>query len=107
MINLGSARHVARKAHRCDSCGGRINPGEPYIKDRIVDGLDAWTWKAHTSCNLASKIAYSYGVEGDEGCWRNVSDFDGEDRWLIYINAPEVWQAIWGGARDFAQNRVK
>jgi hypothetical protein len=103
ITNLGTARHVARKVHECDSCGRRINPREPYFKSPIVNGSVAWTWKEHTSCHRASEIAYLHGIEGHDGYWLNVCDFEDEDRAIILHEAPEVWQAIWGGCRDAKQ----
>lgn len=105
MINLGTARHVARKVHRCESCGARINPGEPYNRARIVDGGDAWVWKAHTACDAASLILWRLGVQGDDGEFLAVRDMEDEDIGMIMVRDPEIWQAIWGGARDARQTR--
>lgn len=96
MINLGTRRHVARKAHRCESCGRRINPGEPYNSTRMVDGGDAWVWKAHTYCDAASQYLHDLGFEGDDGVLLSVSDFGNEDCTIIRGELPEIWQAMTG-----------
>jgi hypothetical protein len=52
MVTLLSTRSpIARKSHQCGSCLGTISPGDRYRKQRIVDGREAWTWKAHTLCD--------------------------------------------------------
>lgn len=99
MISLGRTRHVARKAHRCESCGTKIWPGEPYNRARVVDCGDAWVWKAHTYCDAASEILWSLGIRGEDDTLLAVSDFDSEDFGAVMIDAPEVWQAVIGGCR--------
>ena len=32
-ICLGATTHVARKPHRCWTCGGPITPGQPYNRN--------------------------------------------------------------------------
>jgi len=38
--HLATRYPVARKAHHCDFCGGRIEPGEQYSVSVHVDGRD-------------------------------------------------------------------
>jgi hypothetical protein len=41
---------AARKAHRCDDCGERIEVGASYTRSRVVDGRDACTWRSCAAC---------------------------------------------------------
>lgn len=41
---------VARKDHHCNGCGGTISKGTSYLRQRVVDGRDIWTYKAHELC---------------------------------------------------------
>lgn len=43
----------ARKAHRCDWCGGTIKRGEIYVSILQVDSGDFYTTHLHTECNAA------------------------------------------------------
>ena len=48
---------TARKRHGCNVCLGSIEPGQRYVRQRVVDGRDAWTWKAHDLCDRAYESA--------------------------------------------------
>lgn len=48
---LDEVRPVARKPHGCNECGGTIGSGDTYLRQRIVDCGDIWTYKAHRLCN--------------------------------------------------------
>ena len=50
MIVLGETRPVARKQHHCDECGGAIEPGSRYVRQRNVADGDAYTYRAHEDC---------------------------------------------------------
>ena len=95
MLSLGTTKHVARKAHRCENCGGRINPGQVYIRARVVDGGDAWVWKSHDDCQKASELLFKAGIEGDDGGLPLLSNFDAEDRALVRMKAPELAERLW------------
>ena len=40
-MNLGTAHPVAKKKHRCESCGGAIQPGDRYVRARVEDPAEA------------------------------------------------------------------
>lgn len=44
---------AAKKKHRCDWCGERINEGTDYYRWRHFDGGDAGTCKIHPECYSA------------------------------------------------------
>lgn len=46
---------AARKAHECDSCGGRIEAGSPYVKHFSVFEGDATHEKICAPCGAARK----------------------------------------------------
>ena len=48
---------TARTRHVCSVCPEPIEPGERYVRQRVVDSRDAWTWKAHDLCDLAYESA--------------------------------------------------
>lgn len=51
MFNLSSHDvKRARKAHVCDWCLRRIEPGEPYRYSFVVDGGDSWSWYECKDC---------------------------------------------------------
>jgi len=57
MDTLSSSKHKARKEHRCNFCGGKIEIGTIYDSQSIVDGGDFYVWKSHISCgDLVSKL---------------------------------------------------
>jgi len=89
MLCLGSSKHVARKQHRCDSCCGRIESGETYHRARMIDGGDAWVWKAHIRCLMIGKVLSENGIDGEDGALLNVSDMDEDDWRLINEVAPQ------------------
>ena len=54
----------ARKAHRCDMCSRRIDPGETYLRGTGLDGT-AWTWKECAHCE-AARLIYDISDGGEE-----------------------------------------
>lgn len=54
---------TARKRHGCSACLGTIAVEQPYLRQRVADGDDAWTWKAHTVCVAAIRqLEREHGV---------------------------------------------
>ena len=47
---IDEQRPTARVVHQCGGCGRTIHPGERYLRQRIVDVGDAWTWKECAHC---------------------------------------------------------
>jgi hypothetical protein len=95
MINLGTSHPVARKMHRCESCGGRVEPGQKYYRARIVDGGEAWVWKAHEWCQKAGDILFANGFDGDDGTILCVMDMGDELRAIVRDADPQTAAAIW------------
>jgi predicted RNA-binding Zn-ribbon protein involved in translation (DUF1610 family) len=99
MIVLGDSKQTARKTHRCDSCLGTIEPGEKYCRARIVDGGEAWVWRAHAACQEAGVALYGQGLEGDEpGTIPRVVDMEPDDLDWLEEHHPSLHAAIWGDA---------
>lgn len=92
---LSDTTQAARKRHRCDSCGRHIEIGEQYARQRIVDGGDAWVFKAHTHCMEAGKLLFNNGLGGVDDTILNVSDMDKEDREAVFKLRPDLYRAIW------------
>lgn len=86
-----SGTRKARKAHYCDSCGGKIAAGEMYdFIDQIWDG-QAGTYKAHADCWRAADIVADAGPYYDAGePVSNVSDFDADDWDTVQRADPEL-----------------
>ena len=59
-------KHIARKIHRCMSCGEVVNVGEQYLRWRCYDNGDVGTVKMHPEC-LAMHCAQAEGMGG--GFW--------------------------------------
>ena len=95
MIVLSRKIQTARKQHYCDSCCRKIEDGEDYERQRCVDGGAAWVFKAHMHCMDASRILSAVGIDGDDGCYINVSDMDAEDRAIVFAASPETFAKCW------------
>lgn len=70
MTEFQSARDIkaARKAHRCDWCGGRIQVGEPYRYQFMKHAGEAYSWHGHMDCvALAAIYAEAADIWGDDG----------------------------------------
>lgn len=90
MLNLGSTKQRAVKRHFCSNCCGSIQPGQVYVRARIVDGGEAWVWKSHEDCQEVSEILYRAGIEGDDGCLFSVSEMDGEMWDIVRRVRPDI-----------------
>ena len=87
-------RHsVAKKWHRCNECGGHIQPGERYWAVRGIWEGDAQSFKTCSECedlqNEASDrndcLCYSFGETH-----QNIVDLagdEGDERWTRYVLA--------------------
>tara|TARA_R110000822_G_scaffold25937_17_gene78523 strand:- start:7502 stop:7834 length:333 start_codon:yes stop_codon:yes gene_type:complete len=70
MTILDSKIVKARKEHNCSFCHSKINKGENYWNDTIVNDGGLYTWKAHTKCHDISHKLKMYddaidGVDSD------------------------------------------
>jgi hypothetical protein len=63
-VLLANEEHIARKSHFCDGCEGIITPGTLYVRQRVTDGPDIWTWRAHPACHDAvGRIMAEYNLD--------------------------------------------
>lgn len=71
---------TARKPHGCNACGGRIEKGHPYARQRVADGGEAWTWKAHLLCHaVAASLMVEYHLDcGEPVDWGEVQERVGD-----------------------------
>lgn len=51
---IAQSRPVARKAHGCGYCLGRIEPGTTYLRQVLSDLGQAYTFKAHEVCHFVA-----------------------------------------------------
>lgn len=91
---LGNSEHVARKPHICIECGGRIEPGQKYRRQRGIYDGDPYTYKGHVECSEASlDFVREFGLSWDEVDyikeWFEVEDLE----WLR-DNHPIVYDRI-------------
>lgn len=75
MQALKTETRKARKEHNCGLCKGKINQGENYVYQFIVDGSDNWDFKMHEKCDYISQQLWNW-FSPDEGI---TSDFFDED----------------------------
>lgn len=92
--NLGTEYPTAKKAHRCGSCGRSIQPGEKYVRSRIVEGGEAWVWKSHDDCQAAAQILYDQGFDSD-GMLICVSDMDEDCREIVATANQALADRLW------------
>lgn len=53
----------ARKQHRCEMCGRRIDPGEEYLHGVGMEG-SVWVWKECAHCK-AARLLYDIDYDGE------------------------------------------
>lgn len=50
MSVIWDSEPVARKPHRCEDCDRRIDPGELYLRQRVIGDDGPYTWKRCAHC---------------------------------------------------------
>ena len=68
METISTKEVKARKQHKCNWCGCKINIGTIYTTSFCVHDVDTYTWKNHIHCEeIASKLKMfdyaDYGVD--------------------------------------------
>lgn len=64
---LETAKRKARKEHRCDFCGLKIEVGEIYEDQTAVYDGELYHWKSHFSCKKLARELNMYDYCDDEG----------------------------------------
>lgn len=105
-LNLGTEYPTAKKKHRCESCGGAIQPGEKYVRARVVDGGEAWVWKSHDDCQMAAQILYDQGFDDGNGMLICVSDMDDDYREIVAVANQALADRLWPATRQEAPEAV-
>jgi hypothetical protein len=63
---------VARKPHRCASCGGMaVRPGELYDRSTYVEGGRLFDWVSCLPCKRLAPVVSMWVVDADEGVGRD------------------------------------
>ena len=96
---ISSRVSVARKDHRCDSCGKRICAGQKYLSLFCCDGGETYTWKEHDHCRRAVECVVANGdpVDYEDG-YPSVSSLEYDDREIVLVDDPEAFMLVWGDA---------
>lgn len=58
MTVIWDSEPVARKAHQCEDCGRRIDPGELYLRQRVLGDDGPYTWKRCAHCRALVALYY-------------------------------------------------
>ena len=53
---LSEETHKARKQHSCSWCGQKIEPGEMYVRQRLIFEDAPTTNKFHPECDASSQV---------------------------------------------------
>lgn len=80
-VTVAQSSPTARKPHGCNDCGGRIEPGELYVRSAVADGGEMWTWKEHADCHADAQrmIGLHWFDPGDEWPgWGSFAEMRGE-----------------------------
>jgi len=64
---IEEGKHIARKEHTCNFCGGVINIGEEYDYQKNKQDGEFNTWKSHLKCIELSHALKMYDDIYDEG----------------------------------------
>lgn len=82
---------TARKAHVCQSCSKRIEPGETYLRGAGVWEGDFWSAAFHPDCRAWEvKLCHEGDLLSDE--WMSLAEWVAEDRRSL-DGAPESVRA--------------
>lgn len=57
----------AKKEHKCDFCGEKIQNGEEYYYSFCVDGNYNWSWKSHKRCEDIVHVLQMYHYYNEDG----------------------------------------
>lgn len=76
MTHFTESHPVARKPHRCGTCGRTIRPGETYRRGAGMDGSHAWTWKECAHCEALIRYLTTFSGESEYDAEELVSDWD-------------------------------
>jgi len=72
---LRTARPTARKTHRCDLCGGPINPGETYSRQTNIYDARVYDWLTCPACAPVMTAVWAWlGSPWDEGVGTDEAD---------------------------------
>lgn len=77
VVLLDSTTPTARKPHRCELCGRRIDVGEKYTANKNVFDGRVYTFKECAHCKALQRVT-SFGDHLDE-CSRYGDGFCGDD----------------------------
>lgn len=114
MDTISDERPVARKPHRCEMCSRRIDPGEQYHRQFIVDAGEAWTWKTCAHCEVFIDVIWDalseYCNMWDEGIGQDsAADFEPSN--LYEARLKVYWRNGWrrrdGSLRPVPQKPAK
>lgn len=80
---IATKHRKARKEHRCELCGGKINAGEHYVYTFQKDGGDVTSFKNHEQCDFILGELWRFldpddGISDDgfqEGCQEYCHEF--------------------------------
>jgi len=94
MITILTPHHrvKARKPHRCDWCGKRIEIGEEHtVSTNVGDGI--YNWRECDRCSLYVKAA----IDGDFDVDPTIEGFSSSD-FIEFMR--EEYPATWGAWKD-------
>lgn len=113
---LGEDRVLsARKEYRCNWCNEAIAVGEAYMRQRNVDGSEAWVWRAHAECSAAAcrfsndDLENCSHVQFSRGCSCEAGQHDADATWPCDETplTQEAVASMWRKARVAATLEAK
>lgn len=97
MIYLDSGTRTARKAHRCDQCFHKIEPGNRYHYSTAADAGTVSTFKTCVPCGDLARELYNAGVYGydeyDCECYPYLPDVDRDEVPAELAGRFDAWRA--------------